>query len=249
MQVELDNNNSLVKVYVTHSNLRNMFTDIRLDKHQTVSQLKFKLQTHVGTSVSFMKLNLLDQDAALVASDMQDDKMFGYYGARDGYIIHIIDLDPSSLTKEIENLESVPKYVMSDEDYDQREDTFRKFKKNILGIDQDPRSDQDLNYQKENEIYQRQILQQIQVGQRCEVQPGGRRGVVKYIGEVETLTSKHWVGVQLDEPVGKHDGQIGGKRYFTCPQNFGIFVHPDRVEVGNFPELDEFNVLGSDDEI
>ena len=36
----------------------------------------------------------------------------------------------------------------------------------------------------------------IQVGLRCQVSPGGRRGVVKYIGEVpEMKAGGYWVGV------------------------------------------------------
>jgi hypothetical protein len=29
---------------------------------------------------------------------------------------------------------------------------------------------------------------------------------VKFVGKVDTLAAGYWVGVQYDEPVGKHDG-------------------------------------------
>ena len=45
-----------------------------------------------------------------------------------------------------------------------------------------------------------------QVGDRCEVELGGKRGVVMFVGKAETLGPGFWIGVQYDEPVGKHDG-------------------------------------------
>ena len=124
---------------------------------------------------------------------------------------------------------------------------------------------------------------------------GRRRGEVRFVGEVEQLPGGgKWIGIALDEPVGRNDGSIptaptnsattttdaggdddreaapssynpghptnaegrktnddeaGRKRYFHAPHNHGIFVRPERVTVGDFPELsieDEMEGLGSD---
>ena len=54
-----------------------------------------------------------------------------------------------------------------------------------------------------------------------------------------------WVGISLDEPTGKNDGSLVGPdgtlhRYFLTEgcRKSGIFVRPDRVEIGDFPVLD-----------
>jgi tubulin-folding cofactor B len=97
----------------------------------------------------------------------------------------------------------------------------------------------------------------IPIGARCEVEstePGlSKRGTVRFEGETK-FSKGIWVGVEYDEPFGKNDGScvlesisrlfrcpdlwtnsIQGERYFECRQNYGAFVRPDKVRVGDFP--------------
>jgi tubulin-folding cofactor B len=75
-----------------------------------------------------------------------------------------------------------------------------------------------------------------------------KRGEIMYVGEVEEIpggTGK-WVGVKLDEPVGKNDGSLKGKRYWGMDTEgggakHGVFVRPEKVEVGDWPVLDDFD--------
>ena len=45
------------------------------------------------------------------------------------------------------------------------------------------------------------------------------------------------MGVRLDEPTGKNDGAVEGKRYFACEPQYGVFVRPERIEIGDWKEL------------
>ena len=77
----------------------------------------------------------------------------------------------------------------------------------------------------------------ISVGKRCRVgAEDTRRGTIAYVGEVKEIPGLRgpWVGVVLDEPIGKNDGSVGGKRYFECAEKRGVFIRPDRIEVGDF---------------
>ncbi|KAI8904230.1 hypothetical protein DFJ77DRAFT_515400 [Powellomyces hirtus] len=50
-------------------------------------------------------------------------------------------------------------------------------------------------------------------------------GTLTYVGTFEAHPETGiWCGVALDLPVGKHDGIIQGKRYFTCEPSHGLFV-------------------------
>lgn len=70
----------------------------------------------------------------------------------------------------------------------------------------------------------------MKVGSLVEVIGKGQRGTVAYIGATLFASGK-WVGVILDEPKGKNDGTVQGKRYFTCEENHGIFVRQSQIQL------------------
>ena len=90
---------------------------------------------------------------------------------------------------------------------------------------------------------------------RCQVQPGSRRGLIAYLGPISELGGGgHWVGVTLDEPMGKTDGTVpsSGVRYFEAPgPNRGGFFRGKNVQCGDFPERDIMDELedSSEDEL
>lgn len=59
--------------------------------------------------------------------------------------------------------------------------------------------------------------------------PAGR-GVVRFSGSTSFAPGK-WIGVELDEPLGKNDGTVQGVKYFTCKLPHGMFVRPSLVKI------------------
>eukprot|EP00268_Persea_americana_P043385 TRINITY_DN4360_c0_g1_i2.p1 TRINITY_DN4360_c0_g1~~TRINITY_DN4360_c0_g1_i2.p1 ORF type:complete len:243 (+),score=48.27 TRINITY_DN4360_c0_g1_i2:154-882(+) len=225
-----------VLLSVTHSNLKNFASDIRFSLQMTVESIKEKLWKKCGTSVDSMLLELYD-DTGVKVCDMNDNlRLLGFFSPQDGYRLHIIDLDPASVTSGgwLEDTSLVEKYTISEEAYNNLDGTYRKFKEKL--VSQNP----SLRENKITDDFMEDLCTNIKVGDRCEVEPGGKRGVVMFVGRAETASPGFWVGIQYDEPLGKHDGMVKGKRYFDCPPLHGVLIRPDKVKVGDYPERDPF---------
>lgn len=52
--------------------------------------------------------------------------------------------------------------------------------------------------------------------------------VIRYKGRLPG-TDGNWIGVEFFSPLGKNDGSVKSKRYFTCPPSHGLFVRPNRI--------------------
>ncbi|GKV40783.1 hypothetical protein SLE2022_134910 [Rubroshorea leprosula] len=225
-----------VLLRITHSNLKTFSADVRFSLQMSVEAVKEKLWKKCGTSVNSMSLELYDETGTKVSVLNDDSRPLGFYSPHDGFRLHIIDLDPSSVTSGgwLEDTSLVEKYKISDEEYNKRSGTFRKFKEKLAS--QNPSA----FGSKTSDDNMQDLCRNIKVGDRCEVEPGAKRGVVKYVGQAEALGAGFWIGVQYDEPLGKHDGMVKGTRYFECPPLHGAMVRPDKVKVGDYPERDPF---------
>lgn len=53
---------------------------------------------------------------------------------------------------------------------------------------------------------------------------------MRYIGPVDFELGT-WLGVEMRDPNGKHDGLVMGRRYFSCKTPHGIMVRPAKVTV------------------
>nr|WDY61362.1 tubulin-folding cofactor B [Nitraria sibirica] len=225
-----------VLLRLSHSNLKNFSDEVRFSLQTSVEAVKDKLWRKCGTSVDSMRLELYD-DSNVKISDLSDNsRALGFYSPLDGYRLHIIDLDPSSVTSGgwLEDTSLVEKYTISEEEYNKRNGTFRKFKEKL--VSQNPSAAE----KKKSDNYMEDLCADIKVGDRCEVDPGEKRGVIKFVGRAEPLGPGFWIGIQYDEPLGKHDGMVKGVRYFDCPPLHGAMVRPDKVKVGDYPERDPF---------
>eukprot|EP00727_Mastigamoeba_balamuthi_P005628 m51a1_g1685 putative protein serine threonine (1905) ;mRNA; r:442242-454025 len=183
-----------------------------------------------GTSVSAMSLRLLSPAGDIELAD--DARTLESYGAQAGDGVHVVDNDPSSVMRQISAEATCPeelRHRLDEKSYDARDDTFRALRRRGALPKCAPGAEA-------AETTTPAALPEV--GARCEVAGEvPRRGTVRFAGPVEGLAAGPWVGVALDEPTGKCDGTHKGRRYFECPRAYGLFVRPDRVTVGDFPEL------------
>lgn len=90
----------------------------------------------------------------------------------------------------------------------------------------------------------------LTVGARVKVIPATERdleriGTIKFVGSTDFAPGV-WIGVHYDEPVGRNDGSVEGKRYFECPSKYGGFVKSERCQAGNWASLDDDLELDSE---
>jgi hypothetical protein len=82
---------------------------------------------------------------------------------------------------------------------------------------------------------------ECRIGVRIVIEDG-RSGVIRFLGPTK-FKEGIWAGIELDSPLGRNDGKINGYRYFYCPPNHGVFVHPSKVSLAcggpNFGDIIE----------
>ena len=66
----------------------------------------------------------------------------------------------------------------------------------------------------------------------------GARGEICFVGKISDIGNGYYVGIKLDEPVGKGNGTVKGVKYFQAEDKYGAFVRPNALEIGDFPVLD-----------
>lgn len=64
----------------------------------TIDAVKRKLCFHCGTPPSAQALQLKDERGRLVAALDDEARKLGFYSPRDGWTLHIVDTDPTSLS-------------------------------------------------------------------------------------------------------------------------------------------------------
>jgi len=70
----------------------------------------------------------------------------------------------------------------------------------------------------------------FQIGDHVMV-AGQKNGIVRFIGRTQFAPGM-WLGIELDQAVGKNDGSVSGIRYFDCKPSHGVFAPPAKVTRG-----------------
>ncbi|EEP78350.1 conserved hypothetical protein [Uncinocarpus reesii 1704] len=230
-------------------------TERRVTPTWTVSLLKGKLETMCGIPPGSQRLLLKAPGRENRWID-GDDQLVGDWGLVRGCEIEIHDLRPPAARPDFTDVSSVEKYTLPTSTYESLPNTVLAWKKSQkLGrFDPETLTPEEIA-KKQAEKDAADIKNRgLELSKRAIILPSSpphiRRGTVRFIGPVPTIPSGNpkaaedpeipaplWVGIELDEPMGKNDGSVGGRKYFTCPDKCGVFVKPEKVEVGDFPPL------------
>ncbi|KAK7445138.1 hypothetical protein VKT23_015006 [Stygiomarasmius scandens] len=207
----------------------------RFDPHITIEQLKSKLELITGIPTSSQSISLLnsEEDPRVIAQLFDDSKPLGFYSPSNLQVLKVEDLNPSiSFTGQLTDVSQVDKFEISDAEYAKRTDSVLAYKqRNKVG-----------RFAPQTDTPSPTTSVNIPVGSRCEVEssePGlSKRGTVRFVGQTKFAPTGVWVGVEYDEPFGKNDGSVQGEKYFECKPNYGSFVRPEKVKVGDYPVLE-----------
>ncbi|KAF7595139.1 hypothetical protein BBP40_007106 [Aspergillus hancockii] len=230
-------------------------TERRITPTWTVTQLKSKLETMTGIPPSHQLLKLKTPAHPDQWVD-GDDSIIGSWGLMKGCEIEVHDSRPPSSRPNFNDLSSVEKYTLPTSTYESLSNSVLAWKKNQKLGRFDPNAlspYQAMRKQAQKDIEDIEI-RDITISKRAIILPSSpphvRRGTVRFVGPVPSIPYPGvetqgvdssvlplWVGIELDEPIGKNDGSVGGKHYFTCPNKTGVFIKPEKVEVGDFPPL------------
>lgn len=249
----------LVILDIAHNLLKAKYAEIKFELDWSISRVKDKVYQMTGSKPEYMVLTLNGVPLS------NEDATFSSYGPTNGMLLYCNDTDPYSTAKggALEDVRLVEKYVMTDEDYDKRADTYRSFKKKMLAQDPNWKPKHVIEEQKKKaaeraqyavegleEETEEQIAARMKVGDRCEA-VGGRRGEIMYIGLIPEIPQEEvmWIGVKYDECEGKNNGTVGGKRYFEAEEKQGAFLRSGLVKAGDYPEVDPFASDNDDEDV
>ncbi|WWD15842.1 hypothetical protein CI109_100266 [Kwoniella shandongensis] len=233
---------TLISVFVTSPDTH---SERRIDSDLTVQQLKDKLTPITGISPHYQSLTIYRSTESVstespLASLTDESRSLASYGVEEWNCIKVENTDPNFRPGEFTDESNLERFELSTAEYEARQDTvLSHLKANKLGRFADVPAN--LTYPPPPPL---SAPSSITTGARCEVTHGddglGKRGTVRFVGEAKIGRGGVWVGVELDEPLGKGDGEVEGTRYFTSSPRHAVFVRPEKVKVGDYPEEDLF---------
>ncbi|KAF1917994.1 CAP Gly-rich domain-containing protein [Ampelomyces quisqualis] len=225
----------------------NSSSERRISPAWTIAHLKSRLEpiTGVPAGSQQLSLRLASQDAVPISAADEEQTRLTSFPLQPYAEITVVDTRPPAARIDFSDLSAVDKYVMPSTEYENRADSVLAWKKaQKLGrFDPNaPSIEQQKILASQREVEERGLALSGRV--RLLPESDARRGTIAYIGAVPEIPGVGvWIGVTLDEPTGKNDGSVKGKRYFECGNNCGVFIRPERCEAGDFPALD----LGDED--
>ncbi|EPY39543.1 tubulin-specific chaperone [Angomonas deanei] len=120
---------AVVKLTLTHSISPLVVPEKRYALSQTIESIKENIYTHFATPPDHMRLELYNEYDAKVNNDLQNEKQLGFYGCKDDFRIHVVDLQPAAKQENYTDVSKVQKFELSEEEWLKRGDNLRAFKK------------------------------------------------------------------------------------------------------------------------
>ncbi|KAF1990688.1 hypothetical protein K402DRAFT_202077 [Aulographum hederae CBS 113979] len=215
----------------------NSSSERRISPSWSVAQFRTRLEPITGVPASAQKLSVRvgSQHAFAIETANEETTQLAAFQLPAYAEIYVEDLRPPNARINFTDTSNVEKYVMPDTEYESRTDSVLAWKKNKKLGRFDPNAP-DKEEQKLRALEQEVEERNITLNARARLLPpsDARLGTIAFIGPVPALPAGLWIGVALDEPTGKNDGSVEGERYFECKPKCGVFVRPERVEVGDW---------------
>jgi len=223
-----------LQVDVLHENLEMNMPELRFQREKTISEVKENLYRRTGTETKSMQLWLVDSYGNKRELLDQDERSIGSVFPPEsegcGWRLNIVDTDSASVSFTPFDETDVPKYEAKS-----GRPGFQQFRKDKRrGSSGDPPT----------ASTGMEMASSFDEGQRVLLIKSEVKGTVKYVGKCANAAPGFFVGVELDTASGKHDGEVKGKRLFTCKPDHGILVRPDLIKAISYAEdVDERNEL------
>ena len=225
-----------IRIDISHVGLGMEFKELPFDDTTSLGQLKDKLYPRTGTEAKDQQLTLLGDQSSLLSDDKAS---LAALGVTDGARLELVDTNDLSVSNTLDlGSSKVEKYQAKSGNAD-----FAAFRKAKTKKAPPPATANTGKLESE----------QFSIGMRVQSKKTKKTGTVRYIGEIEPLPLGYWLGVEMDVPCGRNDGEVKGVRLFTCAPKFGNVMRPTGVErlidEGKTSESKESKDEGSDTEL
>ncbi len=200
-------------VNVEHRGLGMNFPELRFQGDITIEKMKMNLMMKTGTEPQNMELSVVyDNESKEEVLLADDSKTLDDYDIVSGMNFIIVDTSEASISNNLNmnDVNTVKKVEAKTGD-----SGFAAFRKKQTKKKRPPATDDT----------EKEEASKFQIGDRIKTK-SGNLATVRFIGPIEPLPKGYFLGVELDEPVGKNDGEVKGVRLFQVDENKGAVLRP-----------------------
>eukprot|EP00505_MAST-04D_sp_SCG-Rhode-Island_P003715 Stramenopile-MAST_4_protein_3715 len=191
------------------------FPELRFQSEKTIDEVKMTLYPKTGTEPEDMQLSFVSPSSGDKVVLEDGSRTLEAYDVVNGTDILLVDTSVDSVANNLNvGAQKVEKYEAKSGDAG-----FAAYRK---ARSAPPPATDDTD---------KEAASAFEIGYRIKSKKSGATGTVQFIGQIEQLPKGYWLGIELDEATGKHDGEIKGVRVFTCEAKKGAVMRPSSVLV------------------